>query len=107
MFQKILTSLALTVGMIQHSNAGEITQFPTYLNCLDEKNLSETITEFEEIPFAGGISIREIPDVGMVTNNLVIFVNPKTMSWTIVERFSKDSYCVVSLGEKFRPLSGK
>ena len=107
MFQKILTSLALTVGMIHHSNASEITQFPTQLFCLNQETLSSTITEFEEIPFAGGVAIRDVPEVGMVTNNLVIFVNPKTMSWTIVERFSKDLYCVVSLGEKFRPLSGK
>jgi len=107
MLKKILTSLALTVGIAHHSNASEITQFPTYLNCLNQQDLSATITEFEEISFAGGISIREIPDSGMVTNNLIIFVNPKTMSWTIVERFSKDLYCVVALGEKFRPLSGK
>jgi len=43
----------------------------------------------------------------MVENNMVIFVNPTTKSFTIAERFSKDLYCVLALGEGFRPLSGK
>ena len=107
MLKKILASLVLTVGTIHLSIASEITQFPTSLMCVGEKDLAQTITEFEELSFAGGVSMRDLPGVGLVKNNLVIFVNPKTQSWTIVERFTKDMYCVIALGEGFRPLSGQ
>lgn len=107
MLKKILASLALTVGLIHPSTASEITQFPNTLLCVDQKSLSQTITEFEELSFAGGVSMRDVPGVGFVKNNLVIFVNPKTQSWTIVERFTKDMYCVIAVGEGFRPLSGQ
>ena len=107
MLKKILASLALTVGLIHPSIASEITQFPTSLMCVDKRGLTQTITEFEELSFAGGVSMRDVPGVGLVKNNLVIFVNPKTQSWTIVERFTKDMYCVIALGEGFRPLSSQ
>jgi hypothetical protein len=107
MLKKILASLVLTVGIYHPSVASEITQYPSVLMCVDQKGISELITQFEELSFAGGVSMRDIPSVGIVQNNVVIFVNPKTMSFTIVERFSKDLYCVLALGEGFRPLSGK
>ena len=106
MLKKILASLVLTVGITHPSIASEITQFPTSLMCVDQKGLSQTITEFEEISFAGAVGVREVHGVGMVENNIVIFVNPKTKSFTIVERFSKDLYCILALGEGFRPLGG-
>ena len=107
MFKKILASLALTAGIIHPSTASEITQLPTGLMCVDKPGITQTITEFEELSFAGGVSMRDVPGVGLVKNNIVIFVNPKTQSWTIVERFTKDMYCVVAVGEGFRPLSGQ
>jgi hypothetical protein len=107
MLKKILASLVLTVGIYHPSIASEITQYPTVLMCVDQKGISEVINQFEEIPFAGGVAMRDIPGVGMVENNMVIFVNPTTKSFTIAERFSKDLYCVLALGEGFRPLSGK
>jgi len=102
MLKQILTSLALTVGIIHPSIASDVQQFPTTLVCVDQKGLTQTITEFEELSFAGGVAMRDVPGVGLVKNNLVIFVNPKTQSWTIVERFSTELYCVVALGEGFR-----
>lgn len=107
MLKKILTLIALTAGIIHPSTASEITLFPTSLMCVDKRGITQTITEFEELSFAGGVSMRDLPGVGLVKNNLVIFVNPKTQSWTIVERFTKDMYCVVAVGEGFRPLSGQ
>lgn len=107
MLKKFLASIVLTVGTIHPSLANEITQFPTTLSCIGEKDLQQTITEFGELSFAGGVSMREIPGVGLVQNNLVIFVNPKTLSYTIVERFTQDMYCVVALGEGFRPISSQ
>lgn len=107
MLKQMMASLALTVGTFHPSIASEITQFPTNLMCVGAEGLAQTITEFEELSFAGGVSMREVPGGAIVKNNLVIFVNPKTQSWTIVERFTKDMYCVVALGEGFIPLTGK
>jgi len=107
MLKKILTLIALTAGIIHPSTASEITQFPTSLMCVDKRGITQIITEFEELSFAGGVSMRDVSGVGLVANNLVIFVNPKTKSWTMVERFSKELYCIVAVGEGFRPLSGQ
>jgi hypothetical protein len=107
MLKKFLASMVLTIGTIHPSLANEVTQFPTNLSCIVEKDLEQTIAEFGELIFAGGVSMREIPGVGLVQNNLVIFVNPKTRSWTMVERFTKDMYCVVALGQGFRPLGSQ
>jgi len=102
MLKQIFASLALTVGLIPLSIASDLQQFPTTLMCVDQKGLTETVSQFQEISFAGGVAMRDVPGVGLVKNNLVIFVNPVTRSWTIVERFSTDLYCVVALGEGFR-----
>jgi hypothetical protein len=107
MLKYILASLALTVGTIHPSMASEITRFPTELVCVGPNQLAETITDFEEIPFVGGVGVREVESVGIVENNIVVFVNPKTNSFTMVERFSKDLYCVIAIGQGLRPLSGQ
>lgn len=106
MLKKFLASLILTIGTIHPLLANEVTQFTT-LTCISEKDLEQTITEFGELSFAGGVSMREIPGAGLVQNDLVIFVNPKTRSWTVVEQFTKDMYCVVAGGEGFRSLGGQ
>lgn len=105
MLKQILASLALTVGIIHPSTASDVQQFPTTLICVGQKDLTDTITEFQELSFAGGVAMRDVPGVGLVKNNLVIFVNPTTQSWTIVERFNTELYCVVALGEGFRLLT--
>jgi len=105
MLKQMFASLALTVGLIPPSIASDLQQFPTTLVCVDQKGLTETITEFQELSFAGGVAMRYVPGVGLVKNNLVIFVNPTTQSWTIVERLSKELYCVVAVGEGFRLMT--
>ncbi len=103
MLKKLTASLALIVGFTNISIASDITKFPTEMVCATEKALGSVLNEFEEIPFATMTSMREIPVLGMTANSMIIFVNPKTKSYTIVERIGKDLYCVVAIGENIEP----
>jgi len=64
------------------------------LFCIDVSVLEATLEEFKEFPFVRGNSKRE--PVGMVP--LVLFVNPETKSWTIVEKVEHNTYCVLAMG---------
>lgn len=68
--------------------------------CLDEASLEATLSDFGEIPFTRGISSRD--PIGKVT--LVIFVNPRTKSWTIVEKIDTNFYCALALGTDFQAV---
>ena len=69
--------------------------------CMNAVNFTKLIDEFEELPFARGHSY------GMFDNSIlsmVVFVNPKTKSFTIAEKSSEDLYCILTLGREFEPM---
>jgi hypothetical protein len=68
--------------------------------CVNLAVLESTLQEFEEIPFVRGLSDRD--PIGIVS--LVIFVNPKTGSWTIVEKIKTDQYCILAVGNNFEAV---
>jgi len=70
--------------------------------CLNSNELTETINEFKELPYVRGSSMPISQDD--VKFSLVIFVNPSTGSFTIVEKRSDDSYCVIAIGTGFAPV---
>jgi hypothetical protein len=70
--------------------------------CMSFKELQLVLQEFGEIPFIRGLSHRDpnrLP--GTETVSLVIFLNPKTGTWTIVEKVKTDRYCILGLGDNF------
>lgn len=77
------------------------TMFPAV--CVDAKTLSETVAEFKELPFARGIS-NSLGNPEAPARSLVIFVNPETQTWTIVERVNGNQYCIMAVGQKFEPV---
>lgn len=103
MLTRILTSLALTVGLIHPSIASESIKLPTELICGSEKGFEAVLEKYGEIPFATMTSSREIPGIGFSINPMVIFVNPQTKTYTIVEQLADNVYCVVALGEAIAP----
>jgi len=107
MLKYFLASLALTVGLIHPSIASDITKLRTELVCGNELGIGEVLDKYGEIPFATMTSMRDIPGVGVTNNPIVIFVNPKTKTYTIIERLSKNVYCIVSLGDNISPYSEK
>jgi hypothetical protein len=70
--------------------------------CISAKNLTDLIHEFKEIPYVRGISRPVIGDGPPAA--LVIFVNPKDRSFTIVEKTSENVYCVLAIGNNFEPV---
>lgn len=102
---KIITSLALTAGVfVQPSIASEIINLPTELVCADKDRITETIKEYGEEPVMKSLSIRET-NSGLKTNVSILFVNPQTKTWTMVERFRDDLFCVTSLGTDASPFA--
>lgn len=102
MLKKALASLALTVGLPLHSMASDVVQFPTRLACTDYKTIIKNVDKFKEKPFAIMESFRDFNGTVLTTTTL-LFVNPKTKSYTMVEKFNDDLYCVVSMGENLEP----
>ena len=103
MLKKLIALLALTVGITNPSIADEVIKLPTELVCGSEAGMSEVLDKYGEIPFATMTAFREIPGSGFTNNAMVIFVNPKTKTFTILEQLTKDVYCVVSLGDNINP----
>jgi len=93
----IITMVGWTRGWAQ-VNA---TMYPAV--CVDAESLSKTLDEFKELPFARGIS-NSLGDAEAPARSLVIFVNPATQTWTIVQRVDPNRYCIMAVGQKFEPV---
>ena len=64
------------------------------LACINSAELTDLTNEYKEIPYVRGISS---PD-GL---SVVVFVNPTTGSFTILERKAIDTYCAIVIGIGF------
>jgi hypothetical protein len=102
MIMKTLIALAaLAVGGAVWAVAGSAPQIATHETvCVAGQDLTDTVTEFQELPFVRGQS--HAPNSGNLS--LVIFANPDTGTFTIVERAGKDLYCILAVGSKFEPV---
>lgn len=70
--------------------------------CLNAKDLTSLVDEFKEIPYVRGISRPIVSDGAPLS--LVIFVNPKDKSFTIVEKAAENTYCILAVGNGFEPV---
>ena len=68
--------------------------------CVGGDDLTATVDEFRELPFVRGLS--HAPGSGHLS--LVIFANPETGTFTIVERAAEDLYCILAVGSGFEPV---
>ncbi len=102
---KILTSLALTAGLItQPSIASDLAQYPTELVCSNENKIMTVLKENGEEPLIRSLALRQVG--GVIVNNVsILFVNAQTRTWTVVEKFTDDMFCVVSLGTDAVPYT--
>ena len=74
--------------------------------CADEKEFVEAIVSFDEEPFITALSKRDLGNGLLTPTSLVIYLNPKTGSFTVAEKIS-DMYCVVAMGENMKPYLDK
>lgn len=102
MLKLLLASLALTVGIIQTSIASEPSQIDSKITCASFAVINEALEKYGEKPFVTMTAYRIFKDRA-VEVPAVMFVNPKTKTYTIVEKFNERFYCVVSIGEEVSP----
>lgn len=98
-----LTSLVLTIGIIHTAIANESSLvLNTSLLCTTSKGLEQVLDKHGEEAALTAMGIRDI-DGNFVAVSTVLFINPKTKSWTLVEKIKEDLYCVAALGESISP----
>jgi hypothetical protein len=93
--------VGLVLGFAMTLTQAQQISVPAY--CVSSQDLQDSLTEWKELPTAQGKSLRKV-DKDTVTGKLVIFINPKTGTWTIVEELTKDKFCVIAMGEEFSPV---
>lgn len=74
--------------------------------CTDKDGLKTYLNKYEEVPFFRMASIRAKDKI----HDAVLFINPKTGSWTLVEDRGDGKLCVVGVGgdlELIERKSGK
>lgn len=70
--------------------------------CLNGEELTSTVNEFKELPFVRGLSSPLTQQDSRLS--LVVFANPTTGTFTIVEKASDDLYCIIAIGAGFEPV---
>ena len=101
--KKIFAMFLLVPSLVLANSEKPSIQISTYETiCLSAKDLTSLIDEFKEIPYVRGISKPVVGDDSSLP--LVIFVNPQSKTFTIVERASKDIFCILAVGANFQPV---
>jgi len=99
--KKILfTALLLTQPALAVEK--EVVQMPVY--CMSEKEMDRILSKHGEVSFVGGTSTRVLEGGKRQHHPIILFVNPDTRTWTLVER-AGEYYCAISLGEDLVPIT--
>lgn len=102
--KKLLTALVLVPSLafaLTNSEKPGLQMSTFQTVCLDGKELTGLMNEFKEIPFVRGVSR---PFVGEGALSLVIFANPSTQTFSIIEKVEEDLYCILAVGSGFEPV---
>ncbi len=77
--------------------------YPTQLVCVTAQELVPVLEKYQEKPILKFSSHRV---VGNSQGHLqsVLYMNPTTKTWTLVEQWAEDLYCVVSIGSEAEPI---
>ena len=70
--------------------------------CLNGKDLTDTVNEFKELPYVRGLSTPMAEQDAKMS--LVVFLNPATGTFTIVEKAGENLYCILAVGGGFEPV---
>lgn len=101
---KKLLAILLMMPVIAFSQTDEKVTIKTIqTECVDVKILNEIVAEFDELPFIRGLSNREVSKT-VIQHSMVLFVNAKTGTWTVVEKTFDGLYCFLAVGTSFEPV---
>jgi hypothetical protein len=101
--EKYIAAFLFAVTMSVNANTikGTVT-----IVCANEKEFLETIISFDEEPMLTARSNRDMGNGLLTPTALVVFLNPKTGTFTIAEKVD-EMYCVVAMGENMQPFFAK
>jgi hypothetical protein len=101
--KSFLAAAVMIPAMVLANPPAPETQMATYQTvCVSGRDLVTLVGEFQEIPYVRGVS-RGIVTEG-ASLSMVIYVNAKTGTFTIVERAAADTYCLLAVGAGFEPV---
>ena len=101
--KKIIAMFLLMPTLVFANSEKPSLQVSTYETvCLSAKDLTSLVDEFKEIPYVRGVSKPVVGDDSSLP--LVIFVNPQSKTFTIVERAGADIFCILAVGANFQPV---
>ena len=88
-------------------------KLPVIIDCGTAEEVDKVIKDYPlELPFAEAESILQLPNGGMIMGDSVIYIDPKSGSYTIVttirlpegtENNTGIKKCIIGFGTKFRP----
>jgi hypothetical protein len=90
--------MSLAVAFFSTASLAQTSMLP--VECGTMQELTKVLAEYDEKPFAIGDTQRMVRG-NVAQNHVLFFVNPKTKTWTVAEKFSDNLYCVVSGGMNF------
>ena len=97
--KKLLVLLCMIPNLVF---AQEVMNEPRTISCVNKESIYKLVGNFDEIPF---IRALNVPVLGLLTfTSLVIFVNTKTGSFSIVEKVEEQKYCILAVGASFEPV---
>jgi hypothetical protein len=107
--KRLLLVLALLAGSIataQEKEAPKVETVKFDAYCMTTQALGAVLAKYEEQPMMSMLAGREVGGQSMefVT---IMFANPKSGTWSLVERVAEDAFCVTATGTKIAPYTGE
>ena len=105
-------------GMLSHAQEPPVKEptqpevdwrmLPSFINCTDINTLNSVISKYDELPLLKGKGMILIPgQAGSFENELRMYVNPKTGSFSVVLMLDENAGCMVVIGKDFTPWIDK
>lgn len=69
------------------------------LECYPLKDVVLELNKFNEAPLLLANSFRS----EIERNVLIIFMNTETRTWTILEKYTEEIYCILAMGDQLTP----
>jgi hypothetical protein len=98
--KKLIAALLLAFPILTVSQ----TKFNVEVECYTRKDLALLLTEYGEVPYAIGSTMRG-DEKGVDESFLIVFINQKTQTWSIVEKSKNNLYCILSAGSNFNLIT--
>lgn len=107
--KKILLPLLLFPILAIGNSTSEEQEFTFVQNrmvCVQAEVLYSSLDEYGEKPLMHMVSHRRIND-GVEENidsyPTIMFVNPRTGTWSLVEKHSENVLCILAIGQQMKP----